>query len=207
MQTKSIKIVIGNVETSGAEAIVNAANSLLKRGGGVCGAIFKAAGEMDLASYLLKTFDGCKTGKAVVSPAFQLESLGTKHIIHAVGPHYEQYDARDAARFLRKAYQSIFEISYALGLKSVAVVAISAGIYKFPIRDVARIAVSEARRTSFNGEILFYVWTENAPFFERALAKFQKKQPDAQTSSIGDDQSDSVNQTADVDDLVTVGQL
>jgi O-acetyl-ADP-ribose deacetylase (regulator of RNase III) len=165
---KTIRLTVGNVETSGAEAIVNAANRHLKTGRGVCGAIYAAAGVTELETYVADHFEGCRTGRAVVTPAFGIS--GSKYVLHAVGPIYSEYTPLEAARLLRKAYHSIFELCYSLGVKNVGVVAISSGIYGYPVEDVANIAADEAMRTPYKGDITFYVWQDNLAVFEKAFA-------------------------------------
>jgi O-acetyl-ADP-ribose deacetylase (regulator of RNase III) len=173
---KKIRVVVGNVETSGAEAIVNAANSKLRGIGqrGVCAAIYNAAGVTELNTYIEDHFESesrdtrCRTGRAVVTPAFGIS--GSKYIFHAVGPIYSEYTPLEAARLLRRVYSQIFNLCYSLGVKTVGVVAISSGIYGFPIEDVANIAADEAMRTPYKGDITFYVWQDNLAVFEKAFA-------------------------------------
>ena len=129
---KTIRLIVGNVETSGAEAIVNAANRHLKTGRGVCGAIYAAAGVTELETYVAEHFEPeaydtrCRTGRAVVTPAFGIS--GSKYIFHTVGPIYADFPSLEAERLLRRAYRSVFELCYSLGVKSMGVVAISSGI-------------------------------------------------------------------------------
>lgn len=121
-----------------AEAVVNAANEHLSAGGGVCGAIFEAAGRRELES-ACKRLGGCPTGSAVVTPGFGLKA---RWIIHAVGPIWRggSWGEDD---LLRSAYRSALERARELEVRSVALPLISAGIFGFPIDRALAIATSE----------------------------------------------------------------
>lgn len=121
-----------------AEAVVNAANEHLSAGGGVCGAIFEAAGLRELES-ACKQLGGCPTGSAVVTPGFGLKA---RWIIHAVGPIWRG-GSWDEDTLLRSAYRSALERASELGVRSVALPLISAGIFGFPIDRALAIATSE----------------------------------------------------------------
>lgn len=121
-----------------AEAVVNAANEHLSAGGGVCGAIFEAAGRRELES-ACKQLGGCPTGSAVVTPGFGLKA---RWIIHAVGPIWRGGSWGEDA-LLRSAYRSALECARELGARSVALPLISAGIFGFPIDRALAIATSE----------------------------------------------------------------
>ena len=127
------------------DAIVNAANRELKnyaprRGGGVCGAIFRAAGhrEMQAACDLI---GGCETGRAVVTGGF---ALPAKYVIHAVGPVYREGDSRQEA-LLSSCYTSALDIALSMKLSSIAFPLISGGIYGYPKPDALRIAMNTIR--------------------------------------------------------------
>ena len=121
-----------------AEAVVNAANEHLSAGGGVCGAIFEAAGRRELES-ACKQLGGCPTGSAVVTPGFGLKA---RWIIHAVGPIWRG-GSWDEDTLLRSAYRSALERASELGVRSVALPLISTGIFGFPIDRALAIATSE----------------------------------------------------------------
>ncbi len=123
---------------NGVEAITNAANSGLRAGGGVCGAIFSAAGHSELAN-ACRSIGQCPTGSAVATPGFRLEKRGIKWIIHAVGPIGED------ASMLKRTYLSILNICRDNGVRSVAVPCISTGIYGFPNSSAARVAMETVR--------------------------------------------------------------
>jgi len=121
-----------------AEAVVNAANEHLSVGGGVCGAIFEAAGRRELES-ACKQLGGCPTGSAVVTPGFGLKA---RWIIHAVDPIWRGGSWGEDA-LLRSAYRSALERASELGVRSVALPLISTGIFGFPIDRALAIATSE----------------------------------------------------------------
>jgi O-acetyl-ADP-ribose deacetylase len=130
-----IEAVRGDITREDVDAVVNAANSALARGAGVCGAIFSAAGpELDDACAAL---GGCATGDAKVTPGFRLRA---RFVVHTVGPVWHGGDAgeRDA---LASAYRRSLAVASEAGARSIAFPAISTGIYGFPKREAAEIAV------------------------------------------------------------------
>ena len=118
-----------------ADAIVNAANEYLAAGGGVCGAIFAAAGREQLEKACLG-IGRCPTGSAVITPGFDLPA---KYVIHAVGPVWYGGD-RNEEKLLRSCYRSALELANQYGCESAAFPLISAGIYGYPKREAFRIA-------------------------------------------------------------------
>ena len=134
MLTK-IKIELGNIVNYDCDAIVNSANIWLLGGSGVCGAIFRAAGKIELQAECDK-IGGCKTGKAVITSGYNLKS---KYIIHAVGPKYK--DDSDAV-LLESTYNSILELADEYKLKSIAIPSISTGVYGYPIEKAVKIALN-----------------------------------------------------------------
>ena len=131
----NISVSVGDITDSKVDAIVNAANSELQAGGGVCGAIFKKAGYEQLQA-ACDEYNGCPTGGAVITPGF---NLGARHIIHAVGPIYQP--GRDNKTLLRSAYQESLKVAADNGLKSIAFPAISTGIYGYPLEDATEVAI------------------------------------------------------------------
>ena len=131
----SIEIVEGDITALDVDAIVNAANSSLAPGGGVCGAIHRAAGPK-LAEACAK-LGGCTTGEAKITPGFNLKA---SYVIHAVGPVWGGGE-RGEDRLLASCYRSSIERLREHGLASIAFPAISTGIYGFPPERAARIAV------------------------------------------------------------------
>lgn len=120
------------------DAVVNAANTELKMGGGVCRAIFRAAGARELQAACDKLAP-IKTGEAVITPGFNLPA---KYVIHAAGPIYPQPDAE---RLLRSAYRASLRLAYENRCESVAFPLISSGIYGYPKDEALKVAVSAIR--------------------------------------------------------------
>ena len=130
-----IEIVQGDITQMDVDAIVNAANQSLCGGGGVDGAIHRAAGPELLA--LCRTLGGCKTGHAKITPGFNLKA---KHIIHAVGPVW--YGGhKNEAQDLASCYHSVISLAKEHKIQSIAFPAISCGAYRFPLSQAAKIAL------------------------------------------------------------------
>lgn len=141
----SLTATIVDITTLEVDAIVNAANEELAAGGGVCGAIFRAAGpEMGPACAAL---GGCPTGEARITPGFKLPA---KYVIHAVGPIWRGGRAGEA-ELLASAYRSVMHLADARGLRSVAFPAISTGIYGYPLGEATNIAVATIREALEGG--------------------------------------------------------
>jgi O-acetyl-ADP-ribose deacetylase (regulator of RNase III) len=136
-------VIEGDLTKVEADAIVNAANCGLLAGGGVCGAIFKAAGA-DVLTAACHAIGNCPTGSGVITPAFDIKSA--KHIIHAVEPIYAHYDPAEARRLLASAYAASIRLAATHGCASLAFPAISTGIYGYPLEEACRTGV-EVRRT------------------------------------------------------------
>lgn len=143
-----VEVIEGDITRIEADAIVNAANAQLKPGGGVCGAIFRAAG-LDKLSEACDAIGGCPTGSAVATPAFDLATA--RYIIHAVGPVYTAHAPEEARRLLRSAYASAIALAHQSGCASMAIPAISTGIYGYPLEEACTEAVdvcsTDASRT------------------------------------------------------------
>jgi O-acetyl-ADP-ribose deacetylase (regulator of RNase III) len=134
-----ITVILGDITKQHTTAIVNAANTHLLAGGGICGAIHAAAGP-DLEKECLR-LGGCPTGEARITSGYNLPA---KFVIHAVGPKYWD-GTRNEAQLLRSCYKAIFEIIKQKEISSVAIPAIGTGIYRFPIEQATAIAVEETR--------------------------------------------------------------
>jgi O-acetyl-ADP-ribose deacetylase (regulator of RNase III) len=129
----------GDITLERVDAIVNAANAALRRGGGVCGAIFAAAGpELDVACGAIGS---CETGDAVITPGFR---LAARWIVHTVGPVWHGGTESEAA-LLASCYRRSIEVARDAGAASIAFPAISTGIFGYPARAAAEIAVATVR--------------------------------------------------------------
>jgi len=133
-------IVQNDITKMQVDAIVNAANTSLKMGGGVCGAIFKAAGPEQLQA-ACDAIGGCRTGEAVITPGFKLPA---KYIIHTPGPVWRG-GKEGEEELLRNCYLKSLKLAEQHGCKSVAFPLISAGIYGYPKEEALCVAASAIR--------------------------------------------------------------
>jgi O-acetyl-ADP-ribose deacetylase len=134
MSLHKIKVVEADITTMNVDAIVNAANSTLLGGGGVDGAIHRAAGEELYRECL--GLQGCATGQAKITKGYRLPA---KHVIHVVGPAWQGGD-RQEAELLAACYRNAMNLANEYRLRSLAFPAISTGIYRFPIEEACAIA-------------------------------------------------------------------
>ena len=134
-------IIRADITTLKVDAIVNAANTDLAMGGGVCGAIFKAAGKRELQAACDKLAP-IKTGEAVITPGF---ALPAKFVIHAAGPVYRHWNAEQNEEYLRAAYTNSLKRAVESDCESVAFPLISSGIYGYPKDEALRVATSAIR--------------------------------------------------------------
>ncbi|RUL49818.1 macro domain-containing protein [Lysinibacillus antri] len=143
-----LHIIRNDITKMKTDAIVNAANSALKMGGGVCGVIFRAAGAEQLQVACNK-IGQCAVGQAVITEGFQLHA---KYIIHTVGPIWRG-GGENEAELLARCYANALKLSKANGCKSIAFPLISSGIYGYPKREALDIAVSTINEFLVNNEM------------------------------------------------------
>ncbi len=143
-----IEIYKGNITLLNVDAIVNAANSSLLGGGGVDGAIHRAAGSK-LLEYCRK-LNGCPTGQAKITPGF---SLPAKFVIHTVGPVWRGGDSNEDD-LLADCYKNSLAVAVENNVKTIAFPAISTGVYGFPSERAAKIALDETKKFLTNNSIL-----------------------------------------------------
>jgi O-acetyl-ADP-ribose deacetylase len=138
-QMERIELVKGDITKLKVDAIVNAANTSLLGGGGVDGAIHRAAGPSLLE--FNKTLNGCNTGEAKISPGFDLKA---KHIIHTVGPVWKGGEYNEET-LLANCYTNSLKLARENNIKTIAFPSISTGVYRFPTDRAAKIAIREAK--------------------------------------------------------------
>ena len=140
-----IEIIQTDITTLAVDAIVNAANNTLLGGGGVDGAIHRAAGPQLVQE--CSSLGGCPTGEAKITKGYRLPA---KHVIHTVGPVWHG-GGKGEPKLLENAYRKCFLVARQNVLTSIAFPAISAGVYGYPMRDGAAIALSVAREEAAKG--------------------------------------------------------
>jgi O-acetyl-ADP-ribose deacetylase (regulator of RNase III) len=161
-----IEIVQGDITTLEVDAIVNAANAALAGGGGVDGAVHDAAGPELMQE--LRRFPGCPTGQAVRTRGYRLPA---RWVIHAVGPVWRGGGAGEPG-LLRQAYESAFARAREAGdVRTIAFPAISTGVYGYPKREAARIAldVMRAHEAEYDRVVACLYDAESAAVYREAM--------------------------------------
>jgi O-acetyl-ADP-ribose deacetylase len=139
----SIDLQRGDITLIAVDAIVNAANQELAGGGGVDGAIHRAAGP-EMATELRARYRGCPTGSAVITGSGRLAEHGVRWVVHAVGPRWRG-GTQDEEALLRSAYEKALHLADQAGARTVAFPAISAGVYGYPLDAAASVALRAVR--------------------------------------------------------------
>lgn len=147
MNDGRISVKVGDITLQKVDAIVNAANSSLLGGGGVDGAIHRAAGP-ELTAHCA-TLGGCPTGEARITPGF---GLPARYVIHTVGPLWRGGSYGEAA-LLADCYRNSLKLAAAHGVRTIAFPAISCGIYGYPAEEAMRIAVATCRAVQAEQEL------------------------------------------------------
>jgi O-acetyl-ADP-ribose deacetylase (regulator of RNase III) len=161
-----LEVIEGDITRLDVDAIVNAANESLLGGGGVDGAIHRAAGPELLAE--CRTLGGCPTGEAKITRGYRLKA---RHVIHTVGPVWSG-GARGEPELLASCYRNSLALARQHGLKSIAFPAISTGVYRFPKELATEIAVREVRQHAGDERVIFCCFDKaTADLYREVIAR------------------------------------
>ncbi|UNI20444.1 hypothetical protein JDV02_006530 [Purpureocillium takamizusanense] len=136
-----VSLIRADITKLQLDAIVNAAKTSLLGGGGVDGAIHRAAGESLVTE--CRRLGGCPTGQAKITKGYMLPA---KHVIHTVGPVYDPHNPKESERLLRSCYEESLRLAYRSGVKTIAFSGISTGVYGYPSREAAEVACETVRK-------------------------------------------------------------
>ena len=160
-----IKVIVGDITKLEVDAIVNAANRSLLGGGGVDGAIHRAACKELLKECM--TLNGSETGQSKITGAYKLPC---KYVIHTVGPVYHYYSEQEAAGVLASCSRTSLAIAKEKGIKSIAFPCISCGVYGYPKADAAKVALSTINERDYEGEVIICcVCNDDATYYHNIL--------------------------------------
>ncbi|MCD8387293.1 MAG: O-acetyl-ADP-ribose deacetylase [Bacteroidales bacterium] len=166
MKRENIKVIEGDITKLAVDAIVNAANMTLLGGGGVDGAIHRAAGPQLLQECY--TLGGCLTGQSKITGGYLLPA---KHVIHTVGPVWRGGN-QDEAKLLYSCYTTALDLASMNGLKTIAFPCISTGVYGYPKREAAEVALAAIEAHPWDGEVTICCFSPtDKAIYEELLAK------------------------------------
>ena len=180
LRTTTLRLHQGDITLLQVDAVVNAANSGLRGGGGVDGAIHRAGGPAIMQA--CRTIGGCPTGQAVVTTG---GNLPARYVIHAVGPVW-QGGSRGEPELLRSAYANSLQRAEELGIASMAFPSISTGIYGYPIEQACPVAVGAVidhvcRGTDLRRIVFCLYSSGDYAVYEQHFAELRNLQPDVRT--------------------------